>query len=140
NGSVGDALAAADGEQMAALDIARTVLMKAAAEREPSRRIGAAKDLMAGVGSSGAADREQLSSYLPAMASLLRDVQLVATGAAPGLLGNPDVRSALERLTAAYRRDRGVRAFEAVDRALAALAPPRNAGTKIVADWVVLQL
>jgi len=67
-------------------------------------------------------------------------VDHIATGADPAMLANPDVGPALERLTAAYQRDRGVRAFEAVDRALVALAPPRNAGTKIVADWVVLQL
>src|SRR5262252_1171715 len=124
NGSIGDALAAADGEHLEALDIARTVLMKAAAEREPSRRIDAARDLMTGVGSSGAADREQLSSYLRAMASLLRDVEVLATAADASLLANPDARAALERLTAAYRRDRGVDAFAAVDRALVALAPP----------------
>jgi hypothetical protein len=38
----------------------------------------------------------------------------------------------------AYAGDRGLTAFAAVDRALAAL--DRNASTKIVADWVVLQL
>src|SRR5262249_2398276 len=140
NGSVGDALAAADGEHVDALAIAAGVLAAAAAEREPARRIDAAKDLLTRVGSGGAADRERLSSYLRAMASLLRDVEVLATGADPGLLANPDARPALERLAAAYQRDRGVRAFEAVDRALVALAPPRNAGTKIVADWVVLQL
>jgi len=44
----------------------------------------------------------------------------------------------LERLAQAYRGDRGLRAFGAVDRALAAL--DRNASVKIVADWLVLQL
>ena len=53
-------------------------------------------------------------------------------------LANPDVQPALERLTDAYRGDRGMRAFTAVDRALVALE--RNAGVKIVADWLVLQL
>jgi len=72
------------------------------------------------------------------MASLLRDVELLSTGADAGALANPDVRPALERLTGAYRGERGERAFTAVDRALVALQ--RNASAKIVADWLVLQL
>ena len=71
------------------------------------------------------------------MASLLRDVELLATRAdharSPIRMSAP----ALERLTA-FRGERGVRAFTAVDQALVALE--RNAGVKIVADWLVLQL
>jgi len=37
-----------------------------------------------------------------------------------------------------YRGDRGIRAFAAVQTPLVALE--RNAGVKIVADWLVLQL
>jgi len=48
------------------------------------------------------------------------------------------VRPALERLTATYRGERGLRAFAAIDQALVALE--RNAGVKILADWMVLQL
>jgi hypothetical protein len=54
------------------------------------------------------------------------------------MLANSDVRPALERLTQTYRGERGVRAFSAIDRALVAL--DRNAGVKVVADWLVLQL
>jgi hypothetical protein len=71
------------------------------------------------------------------MGSLLRDIAVLGTGASPGLLANPDVRPALERLSA-YRGERGVRAFAAVDEALAALG--RNAGVKTVADWVTLNV
>jgi DNA polymerase-3 subunit delta' len=140
NGSVADALDAAASERVDARDIAQRVLMRAAAEPEPARRIEAAKDLLTKTGTGGAADREQLSTYLRAMASLLRDVEVLATGADASILANADARPALERLTSTYLRERGVRAFDAVDRALVALAPPRNAGVKIVADWVVLQL
>jgi hypothetical protein len=72
------------------------------------------------------------------MASLLRDIELLSTRADARALANPDVQPALERLTDAYRGERGIRAFTAVDRALVALE--RNAGVKIVADWLVLQL
>ena len=40
--------------------------------------------------------------------------------------------------TIAYRGERGIRAFTAIEQALVAL--DRNAGVKIVADWVLLQL
>jgi hypothetical protein len=48
------------------------------------------------------------------------------------------MRPALERLVSAYRRDRGVAAYNAIDRALEAI--DRNVGVKVVADWLVLQL
>jgi DNA polymerase III subunit delta' len=140
DGSLADAIGASGGELVEAREIAHRVLAHAAAHPEPARRIEAAKELLAKTGAGGAADRVQLSSYLRAMASLLRDLEVLATGAAATALANPDARPALERLTSTYQRERGVRAFAAVDRALAALAPPRNAGVKIVADWVVLQL
>jgi hypothetical protein len=94
--------------------------------------------LLLKTGASGDSEREQLSSHLRAMASLLRDVEVLATQADARTLANPDVRPALERLTETYRGERGVRAFGAVDRALVALE--RNAGVKLVADWLVLQL
>jgi DNA polymerase-3 subunit delta' len=140
NGSLGEALDAAGGDLVEAREVAHRVLARAGVERDPARRIELAKELLAKTGSGGAADREQLSSYLRAMASLLRDAEILSTGADAGVLANVDARPALERLASTYQRDRGVRAFEAVDQALVALAPPRNAGVKIVADWVVLQL
>jgi DNA polymerase-3 subunit delta' len=121
-----------------ARDVARQVLAHAASAPDPRRRLEAAKDLLAGTGGKGAADRAQLAAHLRAMGSLLRDVEVLATGANEGLLANADVRPALDRLRATYGGDRGVRAFAAVDQALAALE--RNAGVKIVADWLVLTL
>jgi hypothetical protein len=52
-------------------------------------------------------------------------------------LANADVQPALERLTA-FQGERGVHAFTAVDRARVAL--DRNAGVKVVADWVLVNL
>ena len=144
-----------------ARDVAQRVLAQAAASDEPGVRIEVAKDLLVGTG-GGKGDREQLASHLLAMASLLRDVELLSTRASgrqglpdrsggkgpsaedvqdvpdAGGLANPDVRPALNRLTKAYRGERGLRAFSAVDQALVALE--RNAGVKIVADWLVLHL
>ena len=118
--------------------VAERVLAQAAATGDASRRIEAAKDLLENTGAGGGADRAQLAAHLRAMASLLRDVEVVATGADDRVLAHPEVRPTLDRLTAAFRGERGIRAFAAIDRALDALG--RNAGVKVVADWVVLQL
>jgi DNA polymerase III subunit delta' len=134
-----------------AREVAERVLGQAAATDEPRVRIEAAKDLLTNTGAGGAADRAQLTSHLHAMASLLRDVELLSTRAAGGQgptvgdikeevcgLANPDLQPELNRLTKAFQGERGLRAFTAVDRALVAL--DRNAGVKIVADWLVLNL
>jgi hypothetical protein len=113
-----------------AREVAVRVLTQAAVSDDPRRRIDAAKDL-------AAADRDQLAVHLRAMASLVRDVELLSSGADTRALANSDVRPAIERLST-YGGERGVRAFTAIDRALTAL--DRNAGVKLVADWVVLQL
>jgi DNA polymerase-3 subunit delta' len=118
--------------------VAERVLVHAAKTDVPAQRIEAARELLEGAGADPRSDREQLAGHLRAMASLLRDVELVAVRADIGGLANPDARPVLERLTAAYKGERGLRAFGAVDQALAAL--DRNAGVKIVADWVVLNL
>jgi DNA polymerase-3 subunit delta' len=138
DGSLGQALEASAGELVEARDVAQRVLAYAAATKDAARRIEGAKELLTKTGAGGDSERDQLSSHLRAMASLLRDVEVLATDADVRTLANPDVRPALERLTDAYRGERGVRAFGAVDRALVAL--DRNAGVKLVADWLVLQL
>ena len=77
------------------------------------------------------------SAELRAMATLIRDVELVSLGGDTRALANPDVRPVLERL-ATYRGERGVAAHASIDRALEAVE--RNAGVKVVADWIALQL
>jgi DNA polymerase-3 subunit delta' len=138
DGSLGQALEASAGELVEARDVAQRVLAHVSAHSDPARRLEATKDLLAKTGGTGASDREQLSSHLRAMSSLLRDVEVLATHADERTLANADVRPALDRLTSSYRGERGVRAFGAVDQALVALQ--RNAGVKLVADWLVLQL
>jgi DNA polymerase III subunit delta' len=130
--------AGSEKNEEAAREVADQVLARAASTDDPGVRIEAARDLLARTGGGGRGDREQLASHLQAMASLLRDVELLATRADSGGLANADVRPNLDRLTKAFGGDRGLRAFAAVDRALDALS--RNAGVKIVADWLVLQL
>lgn len=117
---------------------AERVLAQASSTADPRRRIEVAKDLLAAPGGSAASEREQLAARLLAMGSLLRDIELLAAGADTAGLANAGMRGSLDRLTPAFQGDRGIRAFSAVDSALAAL--DRNAGVKVVADWLVLQL
>jgi DNA polymerase III subunit delta' len=138
DGSPGRAVDMSGEELSAAREIAQQVLARAASTPDPRRRIEGARDLLARTGRGGAGDREQLAASLRAIASLLRDVEVLTTGADDRVLGNADLRPVLERLEPAYRGDRGVQAFGAVNQALVALE--RNAGVKIVADWVVLHL
>jgi DNA polymerase-3 subunit delta' len=138
DGSLGQALEASAGELVEARAVAQRVLAHASVGQDPARRVEGARELLAKSGGSPNSEREQLSSHLRAMASLLRDVEVLATRADDRTLANPDVRPALERLTEAYQGERGVRAFGAVDRALVALE--RNASVKLVADWLVLHL
>jgi len=118
--------------------VAQRVLARTGRSGDASRRLDAAKELLPRTSAGSAGDREQLSTCLRAMASLLRDVEVLSAGADVSTLANPDARDALEPLVHDYKGERGVLAFEAIDCALAALE--RNAGIKIVADWLVLQL
>ena len=121
-----------------ARDVAARVLTQVASAPDARGRIEGAQELLTKTGGGGAGDRDQLAAHLRAIASLLRDVEVVATHADIAGLATPALRGSIERLAGAYQGERGVRAFAAVDRALVALE--RNAGVKIVADWVVLQL
>ena len=116
--------------------VAQRVLAQAAAASDGSR-LDAAKELLARTGASAASDREQVNAHLQAMASLLRDIEIIATRAEQPL-ANAELKGSLERLVPAYGGERGVRAFAAIDRAMAAIAG--NTGIKVVADWLVLQL
>jgi len=62
----------------------------------------------------------------------------MASQADAAVIANADLRSDLEALSRSYDANRSVRAYAAVDEALAALE--RNANAKVVANWLVLQL
>jgi DNA polymerase-3 subunit delta' len=137
DGSIGQALAASGTDLVAARNAALRTLAYAAGNPDARRRIDGAKELLAKTG-AGATEREQLAVNLRAMASLLRDAELLVTRADSRALANPDVQPALERLMASFGGERGVRAFTTVDQALVAL--DRNAGVKLVADWLLVNL
>jgi len=138
DGSIGRALANQDVDLTEARDLACRVLEQTARGNDPSRRMDVAKDLAGGKKSTPADEREQLASCLRALSSLLRDLGMLATRGDASALANADLQGQLGRLSTSYDSNRTMRAFAAVDQALAALE--RNASPKIVADWLVLQL
>ena len=135
-GSVGRALAASGLDLSEAREAAHRLLNQAARVADPARRLDSVRGLTGKA--TGAAERDQMAICLRAMASLLRDVGLLANRADPVTLANADLQDDLRRLAGAYDSERSMRAFGAVDRALAAL--DRNVNPKVVADWLVLQL
>ena len=145
-GSLGQAIEQLEGGATEARRVAGEMLSLVARSSSPASRLAAAQALLArgaagkgeGKKSSGSATRAQIADRLRAMASLLRDVEVVATDAGPERLANADLDGELARLADAFDRERAVRAFGAVDRALLALE--RNVGHKVVADWVALAL
>ena len=139
DGSIGAALAAGDldVDEVDAREVALRVLALAAASDDGRRRIEIAKDLVVKGAGAPSVERDQLGVYLRAMSSLLRDIEAIAASTDESLLANADLQPQLQRLTA-FAGERGRKAFQAVDGALAALGRYTNA--KLVADWLVLQL
>jgi hypothetical protein len=78
--------------------------------------------------------RDELGLILRMAASMLRDIELLNVGGDATVVANATHRDELAALCRAYSGSRARDAFSTVDRALAALE--RNAGTKVVADWV----
>jgi DNA polymerase-3 subunit delta' len=137
DGSVGRALAAASTDVTEARETACRLLEHAARVVDPVRRVESARDLT-GKKSTAAGEREQLAACLRALASLVRDLTVIASRADARMLANADLAPQLERLGKAYDSDRAGRVYLAIDRALAALE--RNASPKVVADWVVMKI
>ena len=141
DGSVGRALDARSVDLAGAREMAQRLLEHAARVADPVRRLDAAKDLAwkkgtsaSRSGSGQATERDQLAVCLRVLASLLRDLGILAEHANPSTLANPDLQPQLQRLTTTFDSERSMRAFGAVDQALGALE--RNASPKVVADWL----
>jgi hypothetical protein len=82
--------------------------------------------------------REDLAVIFRLTGSMLRDIEALNSGAARQILANPIVADELQAIARHYAGDRARDAFTAVDRALFALE--RNAGAKLVAEWLSLQI
>ena len=136
-GSVGRALSSESADLVEARETATRVLRQTARGADPVSRVTTAQELSPKKGSP-MSERDQLAACLRIMASVLRDLGMLASEGQAAAIANADLRADLEMLSRAYDARRSVRAYAAVDEALAALE--RNANAKVVADWLVLQL
>ena len=137
DGSVGQALALADNDLTALRDAAMLLLRHTAERADTQSRVQAASALWSGP-SKKERRREDLAVVLRLVASMLRDLEAINAGAAASVLANPVLAGDLKSLARAFTGDRARDAFGAVDRALTALE--RNAGTKLVAEWLAVQV
>ena len=137
DGSIGQALAFADNDLTMLRDAAMLLLQRTAGRAETQSRVQAAAALWSGP-SKKERSREDLAVVLRLVASMLRDCEAINAGADASVLANPVLARDLESLARAFTGDRARDAFGAVDRALAALE--RNAGTKVVSEWLAVQV
>jgi DNA polymerase-3 subunit delta' len=137
DGSIGQALALVDNDLSMFRELAMGLLRQAAVRADTQSRVQAVSALHSG-GSKKERTREDVAIVLRLMASMLRDLEAINAGADRAVLANPLLTSDLEALARAYAGDRARAAFGAVDRALVALE--RNAGTKVVAEWLAVQV
>ena len=137
DGSIGQALALIDNDLSMFRELAMGLLQHSAARADTQSRVQAASALHTG-GSKKERTREDVAIVLRLMASMLRDVEAINSGADRSVLANPLLTGDLEALARAFPGDRARAAFGAVDRALTALE--RNAGTKVVTEWLAVQM
>ena len=137
DGSIGQALALADNDLTALRDSAMRLLQQTAGRADTQTRLQAAIALVAGPAKKERS-REDLAVLLRLTASMLRDLEAINAGADRAVLANPVIADELAPLARAFSGDRARAAFGAVDRALTALE--RNAGTKVVAEWLAVQM
>jgi DNA polymerase-3 subunit delta' len=136
DGSIGQALALADNDLTAFRDAAMRLLQQTAGRVDTQTRLQAASVLYSG--GKKERTRADLAVVLRLVASMLRDVEAINAGADRTVLANPVLAGDLESLARAFSGDRARDAFGAVDRALTALE--RNAGIKVVAEWLAVQV
>jgi len=133
DGSVAQALALGSVDLNVIRETALLLLQQTARAGGMSPRLQAAASLVT-TPSRKERTREDIALILRALASLLRDIEVLNGGADRRVLANPAIADDLSRLTRAYPGDRTRAAFQAVDRAIYALQ--RNAGSKVVAEWL----
>jgi DNA polymerase-3 subunit delta' len=136
-GSVGGALALGSTDVAVLRETALLLLQETAGRPDAQTRLRAASALVSGT-TKKERSREELAGVLRLAAAMLRDIEAINSGADRRLLANGVAADELQSLAPRFDGDRARSAFGAVDRALAAL--DRNAGTKVVAEWLAMQV
>ncbi len=140
-GSVGQALLLASGGLTEAREAATALLQIVAGARDVKTRLEGAKALMVGKTpgrGGGGGQRQTLVRRLRALATILRDAALLASGGDPRAVANTDAFDRLEPLARVIGAQRGVKGYAVIDEAIA--AAEGNASPKVVADWVACRL
>ena len=135
DGSIARAVAQGSDELAEVRQTAQAFLAQVVGSDDVRQKLDVAKLL---IGAKPERTRDEVAIVLRAAQSMLRDVEVLHAGADPRLIANPDLQDSLSRLTRTAGGDRARRAFASVDRALFAL--DRNAGPKIVAEWLAMQI
>jgi DNA polymerase III subunit delta' len=135
DGSIARALAQSSEELADVRQTAQAFLAQIVGSDDVRQKLEVAKIL---IGAKPERTRDEVAVVLRAAQSMLRDCEVLHAGADPRVLANPDLHDSLARLTRAAGGERARRAFASVDRALFAL--DRNAGSKVVAEWLAMQI
>ncbi len=136
HGSVGQALALGSTDLAVLREIALALLQHAARNNLLASRLQAAATIVTTVKKERS--REEVGLILRLVASMLRDIELLNAGGHAQALANPAIAGELGELSRRFANDRAREAFTAVERAIAALE--KNAGTKVVAEWLAAQI
>jgi DNA polymerase III subunit delta' len=137
DGSVGQALAMGSTDLAVLRETAMLLLRQTAASRALAARLQAAS-VVSTTPARKERTREDVGMVLRFVRSMLRDIELLNASGDARALANPGAADELQGLTRAFAGDRARNAFAAVDRAIDALE--RNAGTKVVSEWVAVQI
>jgi DNA polymerase-3 subunit delta' len=136
DGSIGQALALGASDVAELRQTALLVLQQAAGRLDAPARLQVAATVVGAP--KRERPREDLGVIFRLTGSMLRDIEALNSGAERQILANPIVADELQAIARHYAGDRARDAFTAVDRALFALE--RNAGAKLVAEWLSLQI
>jgi DNA polymerase-3 subunit delta' len=137
DGRIAEALALESADVAVLREAALLLLRQAARSSAVPGRLQAAAVLTSGP-SRKERPREELGLLLRMLAAMLRDLELLNSGADTSVLAHPVVADELSAIAPSYSGDRARDAFVAVDRAIMAL--DRNAGAKVVSEWLAVHL
>jgi DNA polymerase-3 subunit delta' len=135
DGSVARALATRSDDLIDVREAARAFLAQVVGADDVRQRLEGARTL---IGARPERTRDEMAAVLRAAQSMLRDVEVLRAGADPRVLANADLQDALAGLARSSGGDRTRQAFQSMDRALMAL--DRNAGPKVVAEWLAMYI
>jgi DNA polymerase-3 subunit delta' len=136
DGSVGRALALESSDVGELRSLALQLLQQGARSAALEPRLRVAATILGA--SRNERPRDELTLILRLAASMLRDIELLRTGGDAQAMAHRALAGDLTPLVNAYGGDRARDAFAAVDRAMAALE--RNAGTKVVTEWLASEI